>query len=258
MRKFCQRACKTLRGLALASFVAAISTTAAAQFSDAVSGERPGFSSSPIALAKSRFQLEGGYQFTRDNGSPDISNSTLPLTLFRYGVADQVELQLSWAGWSWTDAGGQDIDGATDASVGVKWQLTDADATTPVALFAGASLPIGSSDLSSDDVDPVIGAFWSHSSSLNWFGTLLVSHSNDQTTTQNAVGLSLPYGNRSSGYIEYFGNYGDDGGPQHYLNGGIAYLSTANLQLDVNGGFGLNSRALDFFLGFGFAYRFSQ
>ena len=53
--------------------VACQSITAVAQVTAPINAERPGFSSSPIALAPSLLQIESGYQYTRDGGTEDFS-----------------------------------------------------------------------------------------------------------------------------------------------------------------------------------------
>ena len=144
-------------------------------------------------------------------------------------------------------------------SLGVKWQLSDDDATTPIALFAGASLPVGDRNFTSDEVDPVVGLFWAHNGQLGLFGAVLVSESNSTMTVGNAVGVNLPvagYCDSCSAYIEYFGIHVENNGPQHNLNGGVSWLYSNDLQFDVNLGLGLNDRAPDGYVGFGAAYRF--
>ncbi len=236
--------------------VIAFASGAMADDANVISAERPGFSSSPIALPHSVFQIEGGYQYTRESGSVDVDDLTLPFALLRYGLAERLELQVSWAGYSWTDAGGTDTDGINDAGVGVKWQITDDNATVPIALFAGVTVPVGDDEYSSDEVDPTIGAFWSYSAGLSWFGTVLVSESDNDMSLSNALGLSLPVNANTGGYVEYYGIFTEGSGPEHYLNGGVAYLARNDLQLDVNAGLGLNSNAADLYLGMGIAYRF--
>lgn len=227
-----------------------------AQEETAINAQRPGFSASPISLAPGLWQIEGGYQYTGGLSGVDADNQTLPLALLRYGLADRVELQFGWAGYSRVDAGSQDVDGANDASIAVNWQLTAADSAVPLSIIALLSLPVGDEEFSSDEVDPAVGLAWSHSAGLDWFGTLSVSFYDDDSSVGNAFGVSLPVNERTSGYVEYYGNYGSDSGTEHYINGGIAYLPELNMQLDVNGGFGLNDNAADFFVGFGIAYRF--
>jgi len=229
---------------------------APAQEADPISAERPGFSSSPLTLARSTWQLEVGYQFTRDRDGVDIDDHTLPLMLLRIGLADRLEMQVNWAGVSWTDLNGRTIDGANDASIGVKWQLTDRDVSTPIGVFAGLSLPVGADEFTSDDVDPAFGLFWSHSGVADFFGTVLISHSDDDTVVDNAVGVSFSLDSTKGAYIEYVGSFAEGNGPEHTVNGGMTFLANENLQLDLQGGLGLNDRAADFFVGFGLAHRF--
>ena len=222
-----------------------------------INAERPGFSSSPLALDYRRWQVEAGYRYQRVGSSMDAQ--TLPLLLLRYGAGERAEVQFSWAGLNRIDAGVRDINGSSDASIGVKWQLTDDAATTPVGVFASLSLPVGDNELSSNEIDPSLGLFWAHQGWISLFGTVLLSEFDKESTIGNAVGINLPVSDRCRGcgaYVEYFGNYTEHKGPQHNLNAGMTFLRSADLQFDVHAGFGLNDRAPDGFIGFGAAYRF--
>ena len=44
--------------------------------------------------------------------------------------------------------------------------------------------------------------------------------------------------------------------PQHFMDGGLLYLLTPNIQLDLRAGFGLNDSSTDFFTGAGLSFRF--
>ena len=151
---------------------------------------------------------------------------------------------------------GSQTNGVKDASLGVKWQLNDKDAKFVAALFAGVSLPVGDSDLSSDDYDPELGFFWSYSSGLDWFGTAKLTDSGKRYKLENAIGINLSLGQETSAFIEYEGSYPEGQGPAHDLNFGVTWLLSHNLQVDLNGSLGLNSRASDYGLGTGIAYRF--
>lgn len=235
---------------------AAFATVANAQDSDPISAERPSFSSSPIALGEGLWQVEAGYQYTSDGGSVDTDVHTLPLFLLRGGLAENVELQVSWPGYSWAEVNGSNFDGTTDMTAGVKWQLTDRNAATPVAVFLGASLPVGSDEFSADDSEPILGLFWSHAGRLSLFGTAILTESGKDTVIGNAIGINLPPRGNVGSYVEYAGTYQDGEGPQHILNGGLSFLRHNDLVFDVSLGIGLNDRAPDIFLGFGLATRF--
>lgn len=244
------------RSIALLLFAAAVAAVPA-RAQDTINAERPGFSSSPLTLAEDRWQLEGGYQFQQVTGSVDVH--TAGLFLLRYGAGPKAELQFAWGGYSRVDAGPGNVSGVTDASAGIKWQLTEDNAVTKLGVFAGLSLPVGNNDFSSNEVDPTLGLFWTHDGPLSLFGTVLLSEFDSETALSNAVGVSLPVSDRCRGcgaYVEYFGTFPEDGGPQHNLNGGLTFLQGNDLQFDVHVGLGLNDRAPDSFVGLGFAWRY--
>ncbi len=47
-----------------------------------------------------------------------------------------------------------------------------------------------------------------------------------------------------------------DNRPTHYMDGGILYLLTPNMQVDLRAGFGLSDRPDDLFTGAGYSVRF--
>ena len=47
-----------------------------------------------------------------------------------------------------------------------------------------------------------------------------------------------------------------DNRPTHFMDGGLLYQLTPNIQLDLRAGFGLSGRPNDFFTGTGFSVRF--
>lgn len=221
-----------------------------------ISTERPSFSSSPIALESGRWQFELGYQYSKDNEGVSVDDHTLPLLLIRTGIADRIELQISWPGYSWTDVNGNNGHGANDVGIGLKWQLSDPNAATLLGLFAGLTFPVGSSEIGADDTEPVLGLFWSHSGRFSLFGTVLLSKTGNDTVINNAIGFDfqLPVG--SGAYVEYLITAQEGNGPEHSLGAGISFLRNNDLQFDVNAGIGLNDQATDFYIGASVARRF--
>lgn len=221
-----------------------------------LSSERPSFSYSPTALDRGAWQVELGYQHTRDDDGADFEDDTLPQLLLRYGVTDGLELQLGWAGYSDRRIDGVTVDGSNDVSVALKLELTGAGALVPVAFYAGWSLPVGDSDIGADEGEPTVGILWSHDGPVDLFGTLAVTESDDDRLVGNGVGISLPIDERFGGYVEYVALFPEGSGPAHVLNGGVTMLRTPDQQVDVNVGIGLNERATDMTFGLGFVQRF--
>lgn len=222
-----------------------------------INTERPSFSFSPLALPTGFWQIEMGYQFTRDKDT-SLKDHTLPNLLLRFGFHEQLELHLSGVGFKSQGSAGVETNGLQDAGLGIKWQINDSNAVVPIGLFGGISLPVGTSELTSDDYGPSIGLFWTHSSSLEWFGTAILKHLNELFTLDNAIGINFSLPGNTGAYAEYLGNFYEDVDkePGHTLNLGATWLLSDNLQLDINGGVGLNSQANDYFTGMGISYRF--
>lgn len=230
-----------------------ITQQAAAQSVQPMTTERPSFSTTPYVLSPGAWQFESGYRYTNDSDGADFELHTLPEALLRYGMSDGIELQFGWPGLSWRDNGNNSDNGMNDATIRVKIQVADESAATPMAFFAALTLPVGDDEFSSDSYDPSIGAAWAHS---RFFGTVLISKSDDDYTFENGLAMSFALRNDTSAYAEWQATVPEGGGSVHNLNSGILWLRRANMQLDLNASLGLNDRAADFSIGAGFAWRF--
>ena len=225
-----------------------------AQESDTIVTDRPSFSASPLTVSKGRWQTEFGYLFTRIDS--DKSSHSLPNALLRFGLSDDAELQISWSGYTRRESGPVSSSGYSDVSIGGKWQLSEDDASTRFAFLASISIPVGDDAFTSDSYDPKISFIWSHSGSLEWFGTASLSQSDGNNSFSNGLGLSFALGNESSLFVEHVVTLPEKGSSSHELNSGLVILRGANMQFDIHGAIGLNSSASDFALGAGFSKRF--
>jgi hypothetical protein len=226
-----------------------------------ISADRPGFSTSPETVLPGRLQIEGGYQFTADRG---VDSHSMPLLLIRAGLTKKLEARVNWDGLSWTENDRRFKPEANDMSVALKANLSEQSRVLPaIGLLGSLSIPTGKGGSTSNGVDPTGGLLWSYNLAAgpSLFGTVLMSSVTGDDgrffEAANAVGVALPINDRFGSFLEYFGLYRKGGGgAAHNLNGGLTCLLTDNLQLDINGGLGINGRADDFFLGTGFAFRF--
>ncbi len=223
---------------------------------------RPSFSSASTTLETGHWQWEGGYQYTKKDDEIDTDSHTLPSVFLRLGVNDNLELNLAWAGYTETNTNEGDSDGVSDLSVGLAYQLTDDASPLAIALFSSVSLPVGSDDFTSDEVDPSIGLAWSYSPTVGpgLFGTVVLNSVSDNDERASvlgaAIGASLAVTEQIGSYIEYFGVPSDSDDASHSLGAGVTYLVRNNVQLDINGGIGLNDVADDYFVGAGIGWRF--
>ena len=214
-------------------------------------------------MPRGYLQLEGGYVFAHDDGD---STHSAPLLVLRAGVRDDVELRFGWTGLVASDAGDGDTEvDAGDVTLGAKVTVYDPeDAPLTVGVLGQVSLPVGGGNATSDSVDPSLALLWAYDvpGPTALFGNLVVSSLTDDDDDRliqggASVGLGFPIVTRLAGYVEYFGLVADDAdGAAHNLNGGLLYLVTDNLQLDLFGQLGLNDEAGDYALGGGFGVRF--
>lgn len=136
-------------------------------FTGIIDTERPNFSTRPVPLFAGHLQVEGGLQFTRMEG--DAEDFTLPLWLLRAGLAKNVELQVGWDGYSFSEMGEDSFAGANDITVALKTQFTEQTGAVPaIGLLGQLSLPTGSSETTSNALDPSLGVLWTYDLQSIW------------------------------------------------------------------------------------------
>lgn len=245
-----------------------------------ISADRPGFSETTSIVPSLHLQLETGYTFTfRNRDGVETQRNNAPEILARFGVLDDcLEVRISTAGYVWsrtddgTGTGFASSEGWSDFALGVKWKVADQDGWLPrIALDATTTLGVGSDNISSQMVEPILKFIWSYDLGLSfgddWKGVTVGGNANVAWTStsgqrftqgQGSVFLSVPTFDRASAFVEYFvlGPNIKGGDAAHYVDFGGAYLLTDVLQLDGRVGFGLNKEADNFFVGFGLSFLF--
>lgn len=241
--------------------------------------DRPDFTESTETVLSGRVQLELGYTFTYDseNGERERRH-TAPEALIRIGVLENFELRIGWEGYAWTDTKTHERSdsgrtfhredssaGANDVSIGLKLKLAEQSEMRPhLGLIAAVSIPSGSADLSSGDVDPEVVLAWAYdlSEAVSVAGNLGVGAPTEDADrfvqTFGSVALGVGLTDRVGMYAEYFGVFpnADRSDCAHTFNAGLTWLLHEDLQLDVRAGAGLNEEADDFFTGIGMVWRF--
>jgi len=249
-----------------------------------ISTDRPTFTPANTVVPRGRLQFESGFTF---NNEPTSATRTtlydLPELAMRIGLFNRVELRTFWLGQTWTQTqfrpggpwrlGG----GLSDMEVGFKWQLLTNDKERKwiptTALITSIYAPTGgTSVLGSHTVQPYVNLIygWSLTDKLTLAGSTgyLEMRVTDlgrgrpadsfQRYHQSLVAF-FAVNKRTTLFYEWyvwmFTNAADNR-PVHYMDGGILYLLTPNMQLDLRAGFGLSDRPDDFFTGVGYSVRF--
>jgi hypothetical protein len=257
-----------VRSILAASMVVAI-TSGHAVGSDAaaapIATDRPAVTDSSVVVPPRSLQTENGFAETVSQGQRTFDG---PETLLRFGVASRTELRLTtpdYFGQLGTSSGFGDL------AVGMKQQLGPTPGGFDVSLVLSLSLPAGASAISSHGYDPFVQLPWSRALSANWTAAGMLSvywpsqagHRNvsGETIHRDVTGETTFLVDRQltktwDAFVEYAGDFAEQGGPRHLVHFGTAYKPTPHQQLDLHVGLGLSSAAVDHFIGVGYSFRF--
>jgi len=266
------------RTFALIGLLAALPLAQAAQglaqdFSglpDPLDTDRPDFTEGTSTVPVGHYQLEGGYTFTRQG---DEDSSSLGELLLRIGATDRIEARLGIGSYTSVDTGvpgASKLSGYEDPTIGVKIRLnTDDPNLLPpgrpyMALLFATSVPIGSDELTADEWQPEakLALGWDFTDRFSLGSTLIYGYPSDggERFSQFAASVSAGYSitDRWGAYLEGYGFNKEslDGSSTSYLDTGLSYLLSNDVQFDVRVGAGLDDPSPNWYAGFGGAVRF--
>ena len=238
---------RTLFILCMASFSFAQSPSSAPVV---INTDRPAFADSSTVVPKDSLVIENGFLASTTGNSRTVD---FPESQFRFGLLDKTELRFSAPDYFDGPASG-----LSDISAGIKQQLGPVYGFD-VSLVLTLSFPTGAKHISSHGYDPSIQLPWSRKLSANWTaGGMLSVYWPTQGTSRNITGQTTFYIDRQltspwDAFVEYGGEFYEQGGPQHILHFGTSYKLTNHQQIDLHGGVGLSADAPDHFIGFGYS-----
>ncbi|MBN2473269.1 MAG: transporter [Pirellulales bacterium] len=232
--------------------------------------DRPDFTESSSTVGLRRLQIESGYTYLRDaSAGVTTDGHLLPELLLRYGVSDDFELRVFWAGYAFEkerDAATRSSrQGSSDVAFGFKRDLLSQDGWTPeAAAIASVSLPCGHDDFGSPQADTELRLAYGWeindwlSVGANTGAGFGAPEGVYRSTFLQSIAAGVVLTDRLGMYHEWIGlmhRGADDSRPEHYYNGGLTFLLSPNLQLDWRAGVGLTKSAGDFFTGAGCSVR---
>ena len=231
--------------------------------------DRPDFTEASSTVGLGAAQLEIGYTYSFDNdGTDQTIGQTYPEPLLRYGIfADWLELRVGWT-YNEEEVNGARTSGSEDLYLGFKIGLTPQEGILPeMAIIPQMTVPTGDNAFTADEVLPGLNWIygWELNDCISTAGSTQFNRTLDAVTGQAytewaqswTIGYSLT--DRVGAYTEWFALFphsADTARPEHYFNGGITLLSSDDVQWDVRAGTGLNSAAVDYFVGTGVSIRF--
>ena len=228
--------------------------------------DRPGQSESAIILPAGFFQIETGY--VHEFVTSDISNIYYNTTVLKYGLAESVEIRLGMNYLKnierWNGGDTKFITrGFTPVVISSKVHIVREKGICPeVAFYAGIGLPgTGKSQFMTSYLAPSLKVAAMHTIGSNFslvynIGTLWDGET-AQSTGIYTVSLGMSVSEGIGVFIENYA-YFRKGFFDIRSDTGITWLLKKNLQVDLSGGLGLNSKAPNGFISCGISWRVPQ
>ena len=239
---------------------------------DDLQTDRPDFVEASTTVGKGVLQIESGYTYIR-NDDPDDNSITHSAgeVLFRYGVLeDWLELRVGVFPFSQKQnfpSPSVTNSGLDDLYLGVKLGLTPQEGIWPeMALVPQMTVPSGHDSVTAGKT--LAGVNWLYGWDVTDFIAIgastqfnsAVDGGTSQRYTEWAQAVTINYNlaEKVGGYTEYFGFYPSGATTeraQHYMDAGLTYRLTPDMQFDIRAGIGLNEAAADYFIGTGYSIR---
>jgi hypothetical protein len=225
--------------------------------------DRPDQTESAVTVPLNSLQIETGllYESEIENGIPKDSYS-LAGTLLRFGLFERIELRFG-AAYLINKSVNLSNNGLGDFLVGAKINfLTEENNSFDFGLLLHAALPLGDENSRPEKTEPEIIASISKSISENIsLGINLGGYNNssiEEVVYLYTAAIGLSFTNNLSAFIEVFGNYYPSFYPEHFYDGGLTYLFTENIQIDISGGSKFSSNNSIWFVSTGLSLRFNN
>ena len=225
-----------------------------------ITTDRPDFTEAAVVVPRYYLQVENGFTYQKGRHVYSLSGTE---TLFRYGVANRLELRLGLPDFNRQRTVGKTTSGFGDTYLGVKYQIGPTKNGWDFSLIPAVFLPTGQSGFSSGSADPEIKFCASRELNAKWdvsgmlYASLPTVDGRRNSTLQTTLSFGYALGGRWHTFFEYVGTFSQHDGPEHLSHSGLAYLVNNDMQFDVHYGFGLNSNAPQSFVGAGFSFRFN-
>ncbi len=247
-------------------------------FFHAIQPDRAAFTPALSTAPLGRMIVEAGYSFIANRGLP--SDHSLPEFLFRFGLAERLELRF---GWNHESGGGGSIispmqvqQGLVSARnnanpiayengflYGAKMQLICQSGWVPANTVIIQGFSPGLGDTKKTQFSATYAVGWELAP--RWRFDTAVRYATEAELKDNwaiwcpSAVLRAPIAERWSGTVEYFGvvPHGRNGGQsQHFAGPGVQFFVTPDAQVNLRVGTGLTQQSPEFYMSIGLGIAF--
>jgi hypothetical protein len=246
----------------LALFVYHSTLTAAADScpsaKDEIATDRPDVTNSSLVVPAGSLQIENGVNFSKRDGDRFVDGTN---TRLRAGIADCLEVLVDVPTY-FASVRGDEGSGFTDVAPALKWQISPIPGKVDLSAVFGVALPTGSAGIAGRGAQPYLQFPWSWELRSGWGLSGMFTEffrPSDPTSkriTETTFVIEKKVTERASLFVEYVGDYPQNGSPSQLLNSGGLYRLSPNQQLDFHVALGLNHNAPSYIVGVGYSLRF--
>lgn len=220
--------------------------------------DRPGIAESPFTVSPGTFQFETGFDYySRQNG--DIY--FLPTMLFRTGLSNNAELRITER-QTIDKTGEKTVNGFSPLYVGVKVHIIKQRRWIPETdILTNLVIPLGDGPLQPNGLGHELLLLFQNDISekfaINYnMGYLWFNIEQGEIFTGSLCFNYLPT-KRVGLFVEYF-TLSTSWPGEHGVDGGMTYLLTPHLQLDLSGGISYQEGNPNYFISTGFSFRLQR
>jgi hypothetical protein len=225
---------------------------------DEISTDRPDVTNSSVVVPAGSLQIENGVNFSMRAGDRFVDGTN---TRLRAGIANCLEFLVDTPTY-FANVRNPEKSGFSDVAPALKWQISPIPGKVDLSAVFGVAFPTGSAGIAGRGAQPYLQFPWSWELRSGWGLSGMFTEffrPSDPTSkriTEATFVIEKKMTERASLFVEYVGDYPENGGPAQLLNSGGVYRLTPNQQLDFHVALGLNHNAPSYIVGVGYSVRF--
>ncbi len=227
---------------------------------DEISTDRPDVTNSSVVVPAGSLQIENGINSSARDGSRFVDGTN---TRLRAGIANCLEFLVDVPTY-FANVRGPEGSGFSDVAPALKWQISPIPGKVDLSAVFGVALPTGSASITGRGAQPYLQFPWSWELRNGWglsgmFTEFIrPSDPTSKLITEATFVIEKNVTERASLFVEYVGDYPENGSPAQLLNWGGLYRLGPTQQVDFHVALGLNHNAPSYIVGIGYSVRFDD
>jgi hypothetical protein len=227
---------------------------------DEIATDRPDVTNSSLVVPAGSLQIENGLNSSARDGSRFVDGTN---TRLRAGIANCLEFLVDVPTY-FANVRGSEGSGFSDVAPALKWQISTIPGKVDLSAVLGVALPTGSASIAGRGAQPYLQFPWLWELHSGWGLSGMFteffrpSDPANKLITEATFVIEKRVTERMSLFVEFVGDYPQNGSSAQLLNWGGLYRLTPNQQVDFHVALGLNHNAPSYIVGVGYSMRFDE